>query len=181
MPTLTPNNTRGFTLIELVVVIIILGILAVIVSPKFISLEQDAQISSVKGVGGAFKSAVDMAHSAWIAKGAVGPLEDVPIYSDNPDRSGTIDINANGWPAQHYLGPVETNPVLNNVADCLSVWKILFAGASPTMSPSGDSSETDYKASYTAPGQCRYSLARDNNYYIDYNSNDGSVVTTTPE
>ncbi|WP_076414107.1 prepilin-type N-terminal cleavage/methylation domain-containing protein [Shewanella sp. UCD-KL12] len=54
---------KGFTLIELVIVIIILGILAVTAAPKFINLQSDAKISTVQGIKGAIKSSLDLAHS----------------------------------------------------------------------------------------------------------------------
>ncbi|MCC4832982.1 prepilin-type N-terminal cleavage/methylation domain-containing protein [Shewanella sp. 10N.7] len=51
------QKQQGFTLIELVVVIIILGILAVTAAPKFINLQADARQSSLQGVKGAIQGA----------------------------------------------------------------------------------------------------------------------------
>lgn len=46
------TNQRGFTLIELVVVIVILGILAVTAAPRFLNLQSDARISALQGMKG---------------------------------------------------------------------------------------------------------------------------------
>jgi MSHA pilin protein MshA len=62
-------KARGFTLIELVVVITILGILAAFAIPKFISLDQQARIATVNGLVGSVKSAAALARSLGQATG----------------------------------------------------------------------------------------------------------------
>lgn len=63
------NNSKGFTLIELVVVIVILGILAATAAPKFMDLQKDARISSIRGMEGAIKSAVNVVYSKSVIQG----------------------------------------------------------------------------------------------------------------
>ena len=65
------QKQNGFTLIELVVVIIILGILAVTAAPKFINLQSDARQSALQGV----KGAIQGANSLVFAKAALAGLE----------------------------------------------------------------------------------------------------------
>lgn len=69
------STQRGFTLIELVVVIVILGILAAFAVPKFMGLEGQARVAAVKSIGGSMESADSMAHGIWESTAApVSPL-----------------------------------------------------------------------------------------------------------
>ena len=63
------RRQNGFTLIELVVVIVILGILAATAAPKFMDLQKDARISAANGLAGAIKSAISMTYSKAILAG----------------------------------------------------------------------------------------------------------------
>lgn len=66
------NEQKGFTLIELVVVIVILGILAVTAAPKFIDLTSDARESVMEGVSGSIESAVSLAQAKALIEGQTG-------------------------------------------------------------------------------------------------------------
>ena len=63
------RTKKGFTLIELVVVIVILGILSAIAIPKFMDLQRDARISAVQGLVGAVKSSVSLVYNKSILLG----------------------------------------------------------------------------------------------------------------
>ena len=63
------NTQQGFTLIELIMVIVILGILAATALPKFADLGSDARKSTVNGVAGGLKAAVAITKAAWLADG----------------------------------------------------------------------------------------------------------------
>ena len=63
------KKTRGFTLIELVVVMIIIGILAMVVIPRFADLTLQAKMSATQGLLGNIRSAVHMAYGDSIASG----------------------------------------------------------------------------------------------------------------
>ncbi len=168
------SKAAGFTLIELVVVIIILGILAVVAMPKFINLSEDAHVSAVKGTGGAFKSGINLAHSVWAVRVGSGPSENLPTFGEGED--GEMDFNDAGWPAQHYFTDDEASPQLDNVEDCISVWQTVFQGDEPTVSALNSNDETDYKADYFATNQCRYDYRANMNLSITYDSRDGSVT-----
>lgn len=64
------KKEKGFTLIELVMVIVILGILAAFALPRFADLGGDARLSTLEGARGSVKSAAAIAHSRWLADGS---------------------------------------------------------------------------------------------------------------
>lgn len=171
MPTKTAS--LGFTLIEMVVVIIVLGILAVVATPKFINLKQDAQIATVEATGAAFKGGITLANVKWASKGGSGPVDNLQVFDDG--SNGQLDINQWGFPAQNYP-PFESSPRLNNVADCMSVWRTIMQEP-PVVTSSPNTDGAEYFATYIGPDQCRYFYLPEQTMSIYYDSRDGSVIT----
>ena len=93
------RNQKGFTLIELIIVIVVLGILAVTAAPQFINFSSDARTSTVKGLIGALQGASQTDY----AKAAID--DDLDGTSTTPVAVNGVDT-VNGYPAATEAGIV---------------------------------------------------------------------------
>lgn len=124
------NRQTGFTLIELVIVIVILGLLAATALPRFINISRDARIASVNGVAGGLRSAAALAKSGFLIQG-----------STNINMDGvTVTTNGTGYPTEDAAGIGTALPVPDG-------YTVVY-GTPTTYTPSGGNATC--QAQYTA-------------------------------
>lgn len=83
------RKSAGFTLIELVIVIVILGILGAVAAPRFMNMQDDAYDANVKSLAGSLQSAATLAHTKAILEG-------------NDGNGGSDGLTVDGYPGVKF-------------------------------------------------------------------------------
>ena len=103
------SQSKGFTLIELIVVIVILGIMAAVAGPKFINLQADARASVMKGIEGSVRSAATLVYSKSLIAGT------------EASAASTVTVSGIGTIDTVYGYPLDTTGANNSINELIDL------------------------------------------------------------
>jgi MSHA pilin protein MshB len=155
---------QGFTLVELVIVVVILGFLAVTALPKFLDLTDQAKQANIEGMAGGFATGVSLARAQWEAEGR--PQENnvnrVNYEGTNWVLTTPVDDTIRpGYPTGLATGNSLGTSMSN--ARCLELWNGLYQQPPNITSSVADLNDTTQSFDYLADvesvdGLCIYYL-----------------------
>jgi len=168
------KHQRAFTLIELIVVIVLLGILSVYALSKFADLQDAAELKAIEYIASSFRVSVKSVKTVFNSQGHSTRVQDLIGFGD-----GTVDTNNIGYPIGTTKGNGNENIGVGNQG-CVDLWNGLLQ-TPPTVALDNTS---DYRAyRHNSNKFCSYAYRKNgdtanrNNsqIIIRYDSNTGTV------
>lgn len=172
---------QGFTLIELIVVVVVIGLLAVTGMKYYMDLLQESRRTSVEILSHRFTTATALVRAQWIMQG--GPAQRKPGLVVDVEGIN-VYVTENGWPANTDGGNARSNTQTD--AECYQIWQALLQN--PPLAtwhdsaPAANKLRQRFHISQVGQRACRYQLMMRTKatYYFDYHLTTGQVINQVP-
>ena len=154
------RSQAGFSLIELVIVVVILGLLAVTALPRFLDVTDEAQIANVEGMAGGFATGVSLVRAQWEAEGRPQVNDTNSVNYDGIrlylTEASDAPLVSPGYPVGNDAG----HTVAMDADQCSIVWDGLLQNPASLTSDAGQAENNRYFVSATADDNCVYYLTQ---------------------
>lgn len=181
---------KGFSLVELVIVIVVIGLLATVALPRFLDVSLEAKKASIEGVAGGYATAVLSARAQWEAEarpkieGHNGVSYDgTEFWLTDPSQATQTNYRP-GYP----LAPREdikgnntgAYPASLTSKECVLLMEMLLQNT-PYVTDKKEDKEATYLAEMISDGgrsQCKYTQQENEGHFFTYEPESGRVVVT---
>ncbi|WP_419810206.1 type II secretion system protein [Bacterioplanoides sp.] len=169
------GSARGFTLIELITTLVLIGILASFALPRFSNLSEEATIAQAQGVAGSLRSSINIVKALFQSQGHTTRIQNLQGFGNN-----NIDTNNQGYPIGIDKGNGNENIGRQNKG-CAELWQGLLSQAPSVAHNNNNQQYRSFR--HTQNRVCSYVYRDDGDtgnqntgqIIIRYDSRDGSV------
>lgn len=184
------KTQKGFSLVELVIVIVVIGLLATVALPRFLDVSLEAKKASIEGVAGGYATAVLSARAQWEAEArpktdgynAVS-YDGTEFWLTDPSQANQANYRP-GYPIapREDLDGNDTGsyPASLTSKECILLMEMLLQNA-PHVTDDKNDNEGKYLAeviSENGRSQCKYTKQENEGHFFTYEPESGRVVVT---